>query len=324
MSIAHDLRTASHRTLRDHIVGGHPIDPHALEGWAYRGTSLGMPTVIEKLTWKTFQKTFYRDPSSGRLLGWNVRLEQDGLDAPSRPKMRGGLPVTEWNYEVIEPTGVPMPRGFDRGLVIDYGRAVNPPGTMRFIKDPLVALVPGSADELLGVSYLVVAGRCIETPTYFTLEREHPIDYVPYEQARPAAHGIDALRLTSVERTWAEELFASVIGTTGADGLPAFSAVDRTAFWRLFDDAPAPLVRAGLRPMLHTLTFLPVVSGYGKPFFKLAPDERERFLAAASRDARYFVRQAFTTFKTLACFAYFDDPTVRARFDSATLPRGAK
>ena len=26
----------------------------------------------------------------------------------------------------------------------------------------------------------VVAGRCVETPTYFTLEREHRIDFVPY------------------------------------------------------------------------------------------------------------------------------------------------
>ena len=53
-----------------------------------RGTSLGLPALVEKLTWKTFQKTFYRDPRTGRLLGWNVRLEQDGLDAPSRPRLK--------------------------------------------------------------------------------------------------------------------------------------------------------------------------------------------------------------------------------------------
>lgn len=177
MSIARALRNASHAELRRRIVEGHPVDPNALEGYAYRGTSLGLPRIVELATWKTFQKTFWRHPS-GRLLGWNVRLEQDGVDAPSRPKQRRDRPVTEWSYEVIAPDGVPMPDGFDRGLIIDYSLAPNPV-TQRIVKDPLVALEPGSAEELIGVSYLVIGGRCIETPTYFTLERDHPIDFVP-------------------------------------------------------------------------------------------------------------------------------------------------
>lgn len=323
MTTARELRTASTRVLREQILNGHPVDPGQLEGWAYRGTSLGLPSVIEKLTWKTFQKTFWRDPSSHRLFGWNVRLEQDGIDAPSRPKLRRGKPVTEWNYEVIAPgAGVPMPRGFDRGLVIDYSRAKNAPGPVLFTKDPLVALSPGSADELLGVSYLVIAGRCVETPTYFTLEREQRIDFVP-EVFTPgpehAPHGLDPLNLTAFERGWAEELFAAILATGGEDGLPPFASVDRTAFWNAFASAPAPMVRAGLRPMLHTLVFLPVVSGFGKPFFRLSGDERARFLAKIADDRRYFVRQSLVTLKTLACFAYFDDPRVRARFDDAAL-----
>jgi len=181
MSIAKSLRTASRRELREHIVGGHPVDSNAIEGFAYRGTALGLPKIAEKLTWKTFQKTFYRDDATGRLLGWNVRLHQDGIDAPSRPIMKEGRPVCVWHYEVIEARGVPMPAGFDRGLIIDYARAHNPFfATVRWMKDPLVALSPGNHDELLGVSYAVIGGLCIETPTYFTLERDHPIDYVPY------------------------------------------------------------------------------------------------------------------------------------------------
>lgn len=185
MSIAKSLRTAPRKVLREHIVQGHPVDPKALEGFAYRGTSLGLPGFVAKLTWKTFQKTFHRDEATGRLVGWNVRLHQDGLDAPSRPLARNGHPVCVWNYEVIEPGGVPMPSGFDRGLVIDYSRAENPTfDTVRLMKDPLVALAPGNYDELIGVSYAVIGGLCIETPTYFTLEREHPIDYVPPTFAR--------------------------------------------------------------------------------------------------------------------------------------------
>ncbi len=212
--------------------------------------------------------------------------------------------MTEWHYEVIEPHGVPMPRGFDRGLLIDYSRGPNAPGPIRISKDPLVALSPDNADQLLGVTYLVVGGRCLETPTYFTLEREHPIDYVPYEDPAPS---FDALRLTAIERRWAEQLFSAILAT---------GELDTTAFWRCMEEAPAPLVRAGLRPMVHTLTFLPVVSGFGRPFFALSPEARERFLAAASGDRRYFVRQALVTLKTLACFAYYDDPIVRARAES--------
>jgi len=87
--------------------------------------------------------------------------------------------VTEWRDEVIAPEGVSMPRGFDRGLVIDYSRGANPRGIVQWLKDPLVALEPGSADALLGVRYLVIAGRCLETPTHFTLEREARLAYVP-------------------------------------------------------------------------------------------------------------------------------------------------
>ena len=311
MPTARDLRHASTAELRDLIVHGHPIDPAELEGWTYRGTSLGLPSAIEKITWKTFQKTFHRDPDTGRLVGWNVRLEQDGIDAPSRPKLKDGVPVTEWHYEVVSPEGVPMPKGFDRGLVIDYSRGPNPPGVVRAVKDPLVSLSPNGADELLGVSYVVVLGKTIETPTYFTLEREARTEYVPYDQPKERAD--DPLALTATERGWAEALFAGILDTEETE-LPPFSSIDPSEFFRIFETAPAPLVRAGLRPMVHTLTFLPLVSGFKKPFFMLSKDERSAFLESIERSPRYFVRQSLTTMKMLACFAYFEDDGVRRRF----------
>jgi hypothetical protein len=186
MSTVRALWSSSAAELRGRLLAGHPVDPRALEGFAYRGTSVGLPSLVERLTWKTFQKTFWRDPRTGRLLGWNVRLEQDGVDAPSRPRLRGGVPVTTWHYEVVEPRGIPMPRGFGRGLIIDYGRANNPLlDTIRWVKDPLVAVEPGNADLLLGVSYAVVFGAAFVTPTWFTLEREHPLDHVPQEATCP-------------------------------------------------------------------------------------------------------------------------------------------
>jgi hypothetical protein len=314
MPTARALRTATRRELRAAIVDGHPVDPAQLAGWTYRGTSLGLPRALERLSWKTFQKTFWREPGTGRLLGWNVRLEQDGVDAPSRPRRRRGRPVVEWHYQVIAPTGVATPRGFDRGLIIDYGRGRAREPTMALIKDPLVALTPGSADALLGVSYLVVGGRCVETPTYFTLEREAPITYVPYDEPAPSP-----LALTAAERAWAEALFAATLGVDApapATGLPRWDAIDRATFWRAFDGHAAPIVRAGLRPMLYALTFLPLARGHRRPFFRLDPAAQAAFLTAAADDRVAFVRQAVATMKTLAGLAYFDDPTVRARFDA--------
>src|SRR5262249_7143726 len=112
-----------------------------------------------------------------------------------------------------------------------------------------------------------------------------------------------------------------IVAPSGEEGLPAFASIDRATFWRCFEEATGPLVRAGLRPMVHTLTFLPLVSGFGRPFFLLSEGERARFLATIADDPRYFLRQTLVTLKMLACFAYFDDARVRERYDATPAPR---
>lgn len=312
MKPSEEVLVASTRELRERIVRGHPVDPAELEGWAYRGTSLGLPRFVEKLTWKTFQKTFWRDPLTGRLLGWNVRLEQRGVGAPSVPLLRDGKPVTEWHYEVLSPRGIPTPPGFDRGLLIDYSRGQNPLlEPTRLGKDPLVALEPGNSDALLGVTYLVLAGRCVETPTYFLLEREHPLTFVPYLEEPGAKPSPSPTRLRAFERAWAEALFEAVL--PGGEGLPRFAETDRETFWRCLEEAPASTFGLGLRGMVYALNFLPATNPrYLRPFHQLDAEQRERFLAELASRPGYAPRQVLTTFKTLACMAYFDDPAVRA------------
>lgn len=171
------LRTGDLAAL---LRAGHPIDPASLEGGAYRGVSLGLPAWIERLSWKTFQKTFYRDPSTGALRGWNVRVEQRGLHAPTVPLLRRGVPWTFGHYEVRPAGGYRPPRGFDRGLIIDYGRGANPRlDPTRRMRDPLVALREGSVEWLLGMSYVDLFGLALSTPSYFVLRREGPITHVP-------------------------------------------------------------------------------------------------------------------------------------------------
>ena len=345
MSLAQTIRQETKAQLRARILAGHPVDPSALEGWAYRGTSLGLPRFIEKLTWKTFQKTFWREPSSGRLLGWNVRLEQAGAEpvqrnagqanrsaadgsprrsdpgdgaepvqrnpGRSQPKVRRGEPVTTWHYEVVPPEGVPMPRGFDRGLVIDYGRGKNPLlDTIRVTKDPLVAVEPGNSDLLLGVSYLALGTLCLETPTYFLLEREHRLEHVP-------ASALGEPALLGFERRWAEVLFDALLGT-GA-GLPSLRELDTSDFWRHLARSTPPYFGPGLRATVHALTFLPLtMAGFRRPLFALSREARLACLERLDADPRSTVRQLLATAKILACFALFENPGVRAQLGGAS------
>jgi hypothetical protein len=160
--------------LRD----GHPIDAAALAGWAYRGTSLGMPALVDRLTWKTFQKCFHQDDDD-RVRGWNVRLVQGGdRSARSEPMRDRRGPRTFGHFGVVPARGRGVPHGFDRGLLLDYsigGGALDPASRLR---DPLVALREGDTALLLGWSYVALGPRTVDTPSFFTLEREHPVDHV--------------------------------------------------------------------------------------------------------------------------------------------------
>ena len=161
-------RTELMKTLR----AGHAIAPEALADTEYLGVSLGLPGWVDRLAWKTFMKTFHSD--DGVLRGWNVRLEQDGIEAVPRPKTKGAEPITFGHYKVR-----PMGAGESYpGLMLDYGAGGNgwwdPAG---FLRDPLVALHPEQTDLLLGWSYVRLAGLSIGTPSFFALRKVGPLSH---------------------------------------------------------------------------------------------------------------------------------------------------
>jgi len=163
--------------LRTRMHEGHPIDPAALADSRYRGTSLGLPGWMERLSWKTFRKSFWRDPESGSLLGWNTRVLQEGNESPTTPlRSQAGHALTFGPYEVVQGDQEALPEGLEHCLLIDYGRGRGSPlSPLRLLRDPIVALVPGSAELLLGWSYLRLGFR-LATPSYFLLEREGNLD----------------------------------------------------------------------------------------------------------------------------------------------------
>ncbi len=326
MSAEHALRDQLLRLHRRELAlrlrAGRAVDPRALEGFVYRGTALGMPRVVERLTWRTFQKAFWRHPESGRVLGWNVRLHQDGLDAPSRPKTtRAGDPMTTWYYELrsVETATLPSswPQELRHSLVIDYARGNNPAlDTVQWVKDPLVDVGDGSGDHLLGVSYLVLPGLCVPTPTFFCLEREAPISFVP---ARVGTEGSAPwAALSAGERRLAEQIFDAILAVDEDGALPAFARLDHAGFWRALQSGTAPHVAAGLRATIHALNLAPLaLSGVHRPLAVLSREQRIACLARLAHSERYELRQMVATAKILACFAYFEHDQVRGQIGGA-------
>jgi hypothetical protein len=175
---AADLLGLGRRQLMDLLRGGHPIDPRALDDTEYHGVSLGLPGFVEALTWKKFKKTFHRDPATGALRGWNVREEQNGLDAPWIDRRdTAGAPLTFGHYQVVEARSAKVPKGCDRGLLIDY-RVDG--GAMRRVRDPIVALSPEDPTLLLGWSYLDLGFTHLGTPSFFSLTRGGRLGHVAH------------------------------------------------------------------------------------------------------------------------------------------------
>jgi hypothetical protein len=148
-----DLVGTPRRDLAALAARGSAFDPAALAGWSYDGISLGLPRIVERLTWTKFAKVFAHD-AAGVLRGWNVRIEQDALDRPWTPRRRRGQPITFGHFAVTTR---------DARVELDYG----------LIRDPLVAL--SGPDILLGWTYLAVRSLAIPTPSWFVLRRGQPI-----------------------------------------------------------------------------------------------------------------------------------------------------
>lgn len=149
-----ELVGASRAALAALAARGTAFDPGALAGHRYDGISLGLPRWIERLTWTKFAKAFARDPATGALRGWNIRITDDGLDRPWTPKARrDGGAITFGHFAVCTSAAGAVALRYRGGVLVD----------------PLVALA--GPDLLLGSTHVVVAGRSVQTPSWFVLRR---------------------------------------------------------------------------------------------------------------------------------------------------------
>lgn len=163
------------------IERAYPLDLDALAEKQYQGVDLSLPTIVTKILWKTFRKTFHRDPASGVLRGWNVRMEQRGIDGERVPmKDKAGKPIAFGHYHVRSAAGLRFPRGWQGAHYLDYGvagnKALDTPARLGYC--PLVAVNEGSMDLLLGWEVFKLGSLFVPLPDYWALRLEGPLDEV--------------------------------------------------------------------------------------------------------------------------------------------------
>lgn len=174
-----DLLEMTNAQLFEIMRKAEPLDPDALADTTYTGIDLSMPEWFHKLAWKSFRKTFHKDPLTGRLRGWNVKVEQTGWETPPAPRTNAsGRPLTFGHYEVRAANGLKFPRGWEGTHYLDYRFAGNHffdwPARSGYC--PLVAVNAGSVDLLLGWEVFNVGGLKIPLSDFWVLKREGPLD----------------------------------------------------------------------------------------------------------------------------------------------------
>jgi len=162
--------------LRAELAAGSDIDIASLENSVYFGISLGMPGWIDRLAWKTFAKAFWRDTGSDGLRGWNIRLEQNGVEGPRVPIEKRGAPLTFGHFAVRQTRDYRLPRPSGGNVLLDYSLGGNPRmDPTAFIRDPLVRLEGRGRDWLLGWTYVDLGVLRLPTPSFFLLERHEDL-----------------------------------------------------------------------------------------------------------------------------------------------------
>jgi hypothetical protein len=190
MTTLADLMSFDRKELHKTLLAGHPLDPDQLAGHQYLGVDLSLPGWARKILWHTFRKTFHRDGDVVR--GWNVRVEQTGIDAPTVAMTKKGEPMTFGHYRVTETGDVSFPGGYRGAHFLDYGAAGNTivdPAALGYT--PLVAVNAGSQDLLLGWEIFKVGPLMLPLPLYWALRLEGPLDAV-VDPPRPVPPSISA------------------------------------------------------------------------------------------------------------------------------------
>jgi len=177
---AEDILGMDKKAQAEILYRGTPLPLEAVTDSNYLGIDLSLPRWMNKLLWKKFRKTLYRDPEHGVIRGWNVRLVKNGLEGPSIPmKNKQGEEKAFGHFVVREARGVRFPGGWQGGHYLDFIAAGNSrfdPAQFGFC--PMMAVNEGSADLILGWEVFKFGAIFVPLPDYWLLQREGPLETV--------------------------------------------------------------------------------------------------------------------------------------------------
>lgn len=175
-----DMLQMSNKEVAEVFRNGHAIKTEELHNTQYLGVDLSLPAWLNKILWKTFRKTFYLDPTTGVLRGWNVKLEQTGYSFPTVARKNSkGKELAFGHYHVCSAKDKKFPRGWQGADYLDYGVAGNPIFDAAGLGYcPLVAVNEGSTDLLLGWEVFKIGGLFIPLNDYWLLKKEGELQTV--------------------------------------------------------------------------------------------------------------------------------------------------
>jgi hypothetical protein len=168
-------------TLERLLEQGEAPRLESLAGWEFRGFNviplLDAVPLAELAGMRKFKKGFFWDPANdARLMGYNVKVEQNGLLKPWQEKLKDGRPLRHAYYEVYPVRPAERDNRYPNSLLLDYGSMDHAPwDPSALLRDYLVRLSTESEDLLLGKAYGALGAARLPL-SYFVLER--------YNQAR--------------------------------------------------------------------------------------------------------------------------------------------
>jgi hypothetical protein len=169
------LCTSSSSELEALLLEGLTPTLEDLSGWEFRGFNVS--PAAELIRSRKFKKGFQPDPRDGAgLLGYNVKVRQNGILNPWIPVLEQGEPVRHAPFAVYPVRLAERDNLYPRALLLNYaaapGRPLVDPSIL--LRDYLVQVYPDDQDLYLGKAYGAI-GPLRVLGGYFVLGRENKV-----------------------------------------------------------------------------------------------------------------------------------------------------
>jgi len=166
-----ELALAPNERLEQYMRSARGPAPESLAGYEWRGFNLSWR--VKLLGLQKFVKGFFQ---AGPVIeGYNIPVEQNGLEGPWLPKPTPANPRRYAFYTVAAVDAHGVDHLYPQAILLDYGASPrNPPGAVeRRLRDYVVQPDPANADLLLGKAYFAF-GRVRLASNFFVIERLGP------------------------------------------------------------------------------------------------------------------------------------------------------